>query len=125
MKSTIGQIGVLLLSLHAACVGLNITCANHVLFVDAWWNPTAEEQGVGRAHRLGQQKIVKVYRFINPATIEARIYERQVSLLWRRVVISDYILLQYGSVIRLVVDQKIISDSFAVCQTSGCQETDG
>jgi hypothetical protein len=96
-----------------------------VLFVDAWWNPTAEEQGVGRAHRLGQQKIVKVYRFINPATIEARIYERQVSLLWRRVVISDYILLQYGSVIRLVVDQKIISDSFAVCQTSGCQETDG
>jgi SNF2 family DNA or RNA helicase len=73
-----GQVPVLLLSLHAANVGLNITCANHVLFLDVWWNPTAEEQGIGPAHRLGQEKIVNVYRFINADTIEKSIYEVQV-----------------------------------------------
>ena len=68
----------MLLSLHATNVGVNITCANHVLFMDLWWNPTAEQQGVGRAHRIKQEKKVYVYRFWNPDTVESKILDVQV-----------------------------------------------
>lgn len=71
---------MILLSLMAAGVGIDILSANHVLFLDAWWNPTTEMQAVARANRLGQDKRVHVYRFINYATIEARIYDVQVRI---------------------------------------------
>lgn len=74
------QIGVLLLSLQAADVGLDITCANHVLFLEECWNPTAEERGVGRAHRLGQKKVVNEYRFIIQNSTEHHIRARKVRL---------------------------------------------
>jgi SNF2 family DNA or RNA helicase len=63
------QVPLLLFSLHAVNVDLNITYANYILFLNAWWNATADEQGVGRAYRLGQEKEVNMYRFINAETI--------------------------------------------------------
>lgn len=75
------QVSVILLSLMAAGVGIDIISANHVLFLDAWWNPNTEQQGIARANRLGQDKRVNVYRFVNEATIETRIYEVQVRTL--------------------------------------------
>ena len=44
---------VLLVSLKAAALGLNLTVANHVVLMDLWWNPTTEEQAIDRAHRIG------------------------------------------------------------------------
>ena len=68
---------VLLASLKAASVGLNLACANHVLLVDPWWNPTTEEQAIDRCHRLGQRREVHVVRFLVSDTVEDRICELQ------------------------------------------------
>merc|ERR1712060_301425 len=68
---------VLLLSLKAAGLGLNLACANHVLLLDAWWNPSTEEQAVDRAHRLGQTRPVKVLRFAISGTVEDSILRLQ------------------------------------------------
>ncbi len=45
---------VLLVSLKAAALGVNLTVANHVVLMDLWWNPTVEEQAIDRAHRIGE-----------------------------------------------------------------------
>lgn len=44
---------ILLVSLKAAALGVNLTVANHVVLMDLWWNPTTEEQAIDRAHRIG------------------------------------------------------------------------
>ena len=51
--------------------------ADTVFLYDLWWNPSVEEQAIGRAHRIGQTKDVEVYRFITEGTIEERIAELQ------------------------------------------------
>lgn len=53
---------MLLVSLKAAALGLNLTAANHVVLLDLWWNPTTEEQAIDRAHRIGQARAVHVTR---------------------------------------------------------------
>ncbi|MFC4476753.1 DEAD/DEAH box helicase [Flavobacterium chungangensis] len=65
------------ISLKAGGVGLNITKASYVLFLDPWWNPFAEKQGVGRAHRIGQINKVNVIRFISKNTVEEKIIKLQ------------------------------------------------
>ncbi|GAA3766153.1 DEAD/DEAH box helicase [Flavobacterium ginsengiterrae] len=65
------------ISLKAGGVGLNITKASYVLFLDPWWNPFAEKQGVGRAHRIGQLNKVNVVRFISKNTVEEKIIKLQ------------------------------------------------
>lgn len=65
------------ISLKAGGVGLNITKASYVLFLDPWWNPFAEKQGVGRAHRIGQMNKVNVIRFISKNTVEEKIIKLQ------------------------------------------------
>lgn len=65
------------ISLKAGGVGLNITKASYVLFLDPWWNPFAEKQGVGRAHRIGQMNKVNVVRFISKNTVEEKIIKLQ------------------------------------------------
>ncbi len=65
------------ISLKAGGVGLNITKASYVLFLDPWWNPFAEKQGVGRAHRIGQLNKVNVIRFISKNTVEEKIIKLQ------------------------------------------------
>lgn len=64
---------VFLISLKAGGFGLNLTAADYVIIADPWWNPAAEDQAMGRAHRIGQQRPVTVYRLISTGTIEERI----------------------------------------------------
>ena len=66
-----------LISLKAGGVGLNLTAADYVFILDPWWNPTAEMQAISRAHRIGQQKHVFVYRFISRNTLEEKIIKLQ------------------------------------------------
>ena len=65
------------ISLKAGGVGLNLTAADYVFILDPWWNPAAEMQAVSRAHRIGQEKNVMVYRFISSDTIEEKIVKLQ------------------------------------------------
>jgi SNF2 family DNA or RNA helicase len=64
---------VFLISLKAGGTGLNLTAADYVFLLDPWWNPAAENQAISRAHRIGQDKKVFVYRFISRDTIEEKI----------------------------------------------------
>uniref|UniRef100_A0A4W5L8P1 Uncharacterized protein n=1 Tax=Hucho hucho TaxID=62062 RepID=A0A4W5L8P1_9TELE len=67
------------ISLKAGGVGLNITKASYVVFLDPWWNPFSEKQGIGRAHRIGQLNKVNVIRFIAKNTVEEKIIRLQES----------------------------------------------
>ncbi|MBF4471925.1 DEAD/DEAH box helicase [Flavobacterium sp. HJJ] len=67
------------ISLKAGGVGLNITKASYVIFLDPWWNPFSEKQGIGRAHRIGQMNKVNVVRFIAKNTVEEKIIRLQES----------------------------------------------
>jgi SNF2 family DNA or RNA helicase len=62
---------VMLLSLKAGGTGLNLTAADHVFLVDPWWNPAVEDQAADRAHRIGQDKPVMVYRLVARDTVPA------------------------------------------------------
>ena len=78
-----GQAPVLLLSLKAGGVGLNLTRATHVVHYDRWWNPAVEDQATDRAHRIGQDRPVQVHRLIAEGTLEdhiASLIERKRSL---------------------------------------------
>jgi hypothetical protein len=66
---------VLVMSLRAGGLGLNLTAANHVFHFDRWWNPAVEDQASDRAHRIGQTRTVQVHRMICAGTIEERIDE--------------------------------------------------
>ncbi|KAI9267417.1 SNF2 family N-terminal domain-containing protein [Sporodiniella umbellata] len=72
-------IAVLLISLRAGGVGLNLTCASRVVMMDPWWNFAIEAQAIDRVHRLGQLKNVEVTRFVMKGTVEERILEIQDS----------------------------------------------
>ena len=74
-----GQKDAFLISLKAGGVGLNLTGADTVIVVDLWWNPAVEAQAIGRAHRMGQERNVEVYRLITRGTIEEKIQELQES----------------------------------------------
>ncbi len=63
----------MLISLKAGGTGLNLTAADHVFIVDPWWNPAVEDQAADRAHRIGQDKPVMVYRLVAEQTVEERI----------------------------------------------------
>ncbi len=62
-----------LISLKAGGVGLNLTGADYVFMLDPWWNPAVEKQAINRAHRIGQDKNVFVYKFITRDTVEEKI----------------------------------------------------
>ncbi|WP_372948212.1 DEAD/DEAH box helicase [Mariniphaga sp.] len=68
---------IFLISLKAGGVGLNLTSADYVFIIDPWWNPAAENQAISRAHRIGQNKHVFVYRFITQNSIEEKIKQLQ------------------------------------------------
>ena len=70
---------VLLMSLKAGGVGLNLTAADHVFIMDPWWNPAAERQAADRAHRIGRERPVFVHKFIARQTIEEDILRLQES----------------------------------------------
>jgi superfamily II DNA or RNA helicase len=68
---------VMLVSLKAGGTGLNLTAADHVFLVDPWWNPAVEDQAADRAHRIGQDRPVMVYRMVAKNTVEERIFGLQ------------------------------------------------
>ncbi|ORY75462.1 SNF2 family N-terminal domain-domain-containing protein, partial [Protomyces lactucae-debilis] len=68
---------VLLCSLKAGALGLNLTVANLVFMLDVWWNPAIEEQAIDRVHRIGQQQEVKVFKLTVRDTVEDRIIALQ------------------------------------------------
>ncbi|MDD4914712.1 MAG: DEAD/DEAH box helicase [Methylococcales bacterium] len=68
-----GAANVFLISLKAGGVGLNLTEADTVIVYDPWWNPAAESQAADRAHRIGQDKPVFVYKLITENTVEEKI----------------------------------------------------
>ncbi|MEU1458367.1 DEAD/DEAH box helicase [Streptomyces avermitilis] len=79
---------VLILSVKAAGVGLNLTRATHVIHFDQQWNPAIEDQATDRAHRIGQHRQVHVHQLINDATLEDRI----AALLVHKRGLSDAVL---------------------------------
>lgn len=72
-----GKVPVFLISLKAGGVGLNLTAADTVIHYDPWWNPAAEDQATDRAHRIGQDKPVFVYKLIAQGTVEEKMLELQ------------------------------------------------
>ena len=68
---------ILLVSLKAGGVGLNLTAADTVVHLDPWWNPAVEEQATARAHRIGQDQPVFVYKLVVEGSIEERMLELQ------------------------------------------------
>ncbi|MGY1680596.1 DEAD/DEAH box helicase [Geodermatophilus sp. SYSU D01176] len=72
-----GRAPVFLISLKAGGFGLNLTEADYVFVLDPWWNPAVEAQAVDRAHRIGQDKTVMVYRLVAAGTIEEKVMALQ------------------------------------------------
>lgn len=70
---------VFLISLKAGGLGLNLTAADYVFILDPWWNPAIEAQAVDRAHRIGQENKVFIYKFISKDTVEEKILALQKS----------------------------------------------
>ncbi len=76
-KFQTGEIPVFLISLKAGGTGLNLTAADTVIHYDPWWNPAVENQATDRAHRIGQDKPVFVYRLICKDSVEEKIQQLQ------------------------------------------------
>ncbi|EOZ96026.1 superfamily II DNA/RNA helicase, SNF2 family [Indibacter alkaliphilus LW1] len=77
------SVKIFLISLKAGGVGLNLTAAEYVFLLDPWWNPAVEAQAIDRAHRIGQENKVIIYKFITRNTVEEKIMalqERKMAL---------------------------------------------
>jgi SNF2 family DNA or RNA helicase len=72
-----GEVPLFLISLKAGGTGLNLTAADTVIHYDPWWNPAVEDQATDRAHRIGQDKPVFVYKLVAQGTVEERMLELQ------------------------------------------------
>ena len=83
-----GTVPVFLVSLKAGGLGLNLTAADTVIHVDPWWNPAVEAQATARAHRIGQDKPVFVYKLVVQGSIEDRMLELQA----RKKALADGVL---------------------------------
>ncbi|WP_244561008.1 DEAD/DEAH box helicase [Azospirillum oryzae] len=72
-----GEVPLFLISLKAGGTGLNLTAADTVIHYDPWWNPAVEDQATDRAHRIGQDKPVFVYKLVTTGTVEERMVQLQ------------------------------------------------
>ncbi|RCV35544.1 hypothetical protein SETIT_7G248300v2 [Setaria italica] len=88
------EVGVIIMSLKAGNLGLNMVAACHVIMLDPWWNPSAEDQAVDRAHRIGQIRPVTVSRLTIKDTVEDRILSLQRSFL------NSFLSVFYNAVIK-------------------------
>ena len=79
---------IFLLSLKAGGVGLNLTAADTVIHLDPWWNPAVEQQATDRAHRIGQDQPVFVYKLV----VEGSIEERMLALQARKAALAEGVL---------------------------------
>ena len=76
-RFTEGEVPLMLISLKAGGTGLNLPQADTVIHYDPWWNPAAQAQATGRAHRIGQERTVFVYQLVAEGTLEQRILALQ------------------------------------------------
>ena len=83
-----GEVPIFLLSLKAGGVGLNLTAADTVIHLDPWWNPAVERQATDRAHRIGQDQPVFVYKLV----VEGSIEERMLALQARKAALAEGVL---------------------------------
>ena len=90
-----------LISIKAGGVGINLTSADYVFIIDPWWNPAVEMQAMDRAHRIGQENPVFVYKMIANDSIEEKILELQKS---KKKLVEDVISVEQGGVKNLDMD---------------------
>lgn len=88
---------VFLLSTRAGGLGINLQAANHVVLYDSDWNPQMDLQAQDRAHRIGQKRSVRIYRFITDGTMEERIYKRALKKLYLDAMVVQQGRIQGGS----------------------------
>lgn len=74
---TAGKFPLFFISLKSGGFGINLTAADYCILLDPWWNPAAEAQAIDRAHRIGQEKPVYVYRLVAKDTIESKVLALQ------------------------------------------------
>ncbi len=87
-----GEGHLFLISLKAGGFGLNLTAADYVIIADPWWNPAVEDQATGRAHRIGQNRPVTVYRLVTQGTLEEKI----ITLHHDKRALADGVLAESG-----------------------------
>jgi len=104
-----GSVPVFLISLKAGGVGLNLTAADAVIHYDPWWNPAAEAQATDRAHRIGQDKPVFVYRLICAGTVEQKIQAMQ----GRKAELARAVLEGGGATTQLRFNETDLAELFA------------
>jgi len=102
-----GAVPLMLISLKAGGVGLNLTAADTVIHYDPWWNPAVENQATDRAHRIGQDKAVFVYKLICTDTVEDKILAMQA----QKAKLADAIL-SGGSSSALKFDEASLEELF-------------
>lgn len=103
-----GNVPIFLISLKAGGVGLNLTAADTVIHYDPWWNPAVEAQATDRAHRIGQEKHVFVYKLICSGTVEEKIQAMQQ----RKADLANAVL-EGGSTQSLRFDEDDLAELFA------------
>jgi len=86
-KFKLGQANVFLISLKAGGVGLNLTEADTVIHYDPWWNPAVENQATDRAHRIGQEKAVFVYKLV----VENSVEEKMLAMQEKKQALADQV----------------------------------
>ena len=87
------EVPLFLISLKAGGTGLNLTAADTVIHYDPWWNPAVERQATDRAHRIGQDQHVFVYKLIAENTVE----EKMLELQERKAALADSLFDESGS----------------------------
>ena len=102
------EVPIFLISLKAGGVGLNLTAADTVIHYDPWWNPAVEAQATDRAHRIGQDKPVFVYKLICTGTVEEKIQ----ALQQRKASLAEAVL-EGGSTQALRFDEEDLAELFA------------
>jgi superfamily II DNA or RNA helicase len=98
-----GEADVFLISLKAGGTGLNLTAATYVFHLDPWWNPAVEDQATDRAHRIGQEHPVTVYRLVSRGTVEEAILDLHAS---KRALV-DGLLEGTGAAARLATEELV------------------
>ena len=98
-----GTTDVFLVSLKAGGVGLNLTAADTVIIFDPWWNPAVEEQAIDRAHRIGQDKAVFIYRLVAAGTVE----EKMEGLKERKRTLADSLFDRDGRIASALTEEDV------------------
>merc|ERR1711972_882811 len=116
------SIDVLLLTTQVGGLGLNLTGADTVIFVEHDWNPMKDVQAMDRAHRIGQKRVVNVYRLITKATLEEKIMGLQkFKLLTANTVISH----ENSSLTTMSTDQLLDLFTLSEDKKSGSEGSSG